>query len=69
MRTMVTFFEHIQKYEIYLETTKPLINDREFVQKLVIDLDVDRNGWINEAKFIDGLLKNKVCKEYLAGFV
>ena len=47
----------------------PLINDREFVQKLVIDLDVDRNGWINEAKFIDGLLKNKVCKEYLAGFV
>lgn len=39
------------------------------MQKLIIDLDVDRNGWINEAEFIDGISKNRVCKEYLAGFV
>lgn len=47
----------------------PFINDVVFMQKLMNDLDLNKSGTISEAEFIDGLTKNRLYRDYLAGFV
>lgn len=44
-------------------------DDEVYVATLIKELDADKNGWISENEFIDGLMKNKSYREFLAGFI
>lgn len=46
-----------------------LVSDDNFITTLITELDMDRNGYISESEFIEGLIKNPEYKKVLAGFI
>lgn len=44
-------------------------DDEVYVKNLIKELDSDKNGWISESEFIDGLMKNRSYRDFLAGFI
>lgn len=50
-------------------SNKDILKDDYFMNNLINELDVDRNGLISENEFIDGLIKNRLYRDCLAGFI
>ncbi len=46
-----------------------LVTNDSFIATLISELDVDRNGYISENEFIEGLIRNPEYKRVLAGFI
>lgn len=58
-KEIATFVSFITKFSTLIEGDEGKITPDEYAEKLVDDLDVNKDGEITESEFIDGVVKNE----------